>query len=171
MYGAQKIVMHKYKKAFTVLELVIVIVILGVLAAFALPRYFDLKEEAKISTLENIQGSLKSLVTQVKAAAVASGLSPLSANPGGSSQSSMVIHTNLGSFEVDWRNLCPESRAELLDRLTTLDFIDFGVTSSGQLQTRLNNQYTWIGYSLPPGQCYVVYDSFACTVTVVSSGC
>ena len=37
------------RKAFTVLELIFVIVILGILAAIALPRFSSSKDEAEIS--------------------------------------------------------------------------------------------------------------------------
>jgi len=47
-------------KGFTLIELVFVIVILGILAAFAVPRFVDLTSEARASSLEGLAGSIQS---------------------------------------------------------------------------------------------------------------
>jgi len=47
-------------KGFTLVELVIVIVILGILAVTAAPKFLNLSSDAKISTVNGVQGALKS---------------------------------------------------------------------------------------------------------------
>ena len=59
---------------FTLIELVIVIVILGILAAAALPRFSDLSGDARIAALNGLAGSVRSAGALAKATQVAKGL-------------------------------------------------------------------------------------------------
>ena len=51
--------MDKAQKGFTLIELVVVITILGILAAFAFPRFAALEVEARIAATEAFAGSIR----------------------------------------------------------------------------------------------------------------
>ena len=69
----------RQESGFTLIELVVVIVILGILAAFAVPRFLGVQTEARISSLQGLQGSILGAVTLVYGKALASGNSTIPA--------------------------------------------------------------------------------------------
>ena len=63
----------KRSAGFTLIELIAVIVILGILAVSAAPKFIDLQKDARVSVLKGIQGSVKSVNNMVYAKAMFNG--------------------------------------------------------------------------------------------------
>ncbi len=67
------IVSRQKTRGFTLIELVTVIVILGILAIFALPRFANVTEQAHDASIEGVEGALASAVAIVHAQWIANG--------------------------------------------------------------------------------------------------
>ena len=97
------------KKGFTLIELVIVIVILGILAAVAVPKFVGLTKDAKVSAVKGFAGSLRAAANIVHA-------------------KWLVDDNNSGSVDLEGTTVCVDNKTA--DNVTGYPLADNDVTGS-----------------------------------------
>ncbi|MEI6895912.1 MAG: prepilin-type N-terminal cleavage/methylation domain-containing protein, partial [Psychromonas sp.] len=64
----------KNQKGFTLIELVVVIIILGILAVTAAPKFINLQSDARLSTLQGLKGAIQGANSLVYSKAAIAGV-------------------------------------------------------------------------------------------------
>lgn len=118
---------------FTLIELVVVIVILGILAAFAVPRFARLDDQARLSSVRSLEGSLNSAAAMTHGMWMAAGNNPATVSMEGAGAITMTAAgyptaTNAGIRAT----LSPSSLAAGPGRFTTF------VTAANVMEFRMN---------------------------------
>ena len=165
--------MSKQASGFTLIELVIVITIIGILAAVALPRLIDAQRDARVAKTNAIYGSIRS------AAALARSRCEL--DLAGTAPSPTVVNcasaspkVNMDGTMVDIVNRHPAATAAGIEAAAALAPAADGLTPGGSATTRT---YDVAGGTVP--NCRITYQEatlsgtaiVAPVISVVTSGC
>lgn len=131
------------QQGFTLIELVMVIVILGILSAFALPRFANLGAEARAATLKGAQGAVRS------AAAIAHS-KWLAQGGGGTVDLDGAAGITVGTEGY------PTSDAAGIGTAAQLDAVDFPLTAGATVTT--DNATITVTGAAAPANCSFTYN-------------
>lgn len=120
-------------QGFTLIELVVVIAVLGILAAFAIPRFVGLEREARTAATLGISGSIRSAATLAHSVWLSQGVNPV------------IIEGNAVNLTQGYPDATDIS-------LTLADMTGFTVTVNGTSDQAVFDK---VG---APGNCQVVYN-------------
>jgi len=132
------------QRGFTLIELVLVIVILGILAAAALPRFSDLSTQARVASLNGLAGSIRGAAAIAKSTQLAQQLA---------SNASVVVENQTITMSGGY-----PTAADISTMLS--DTTGFTVSAPGQFTLLAN--------------CFVTYTNAGAgsfTAVVTSNGC
>jgi len=140
----------KQQKGFTLIELVIVIVILGILAVTAAPRFIDLQSDARRAALEGIMASMQGGAQLVYAKSAIAGIQ-------NTANTTVTVSGNTLDVEYGYPN------ADLITPTTFQYFVDYDLADMTIVNSSTTDNVVHIRYTSITGDiannsgCYIQY--------------
>jgi MSHA pilin protein MshA len=160
-------------RGFTLIELVIVITIIGILAAVALPRLIDAQRDARVAKSNAIYGSIRSAVALARSRCELD-LAGTATSTTATNCASTSPKVNMDGLMIDIVNRYPAATAPGIETAAALNLAADGLTAGGLGGTRT---YDVAGGTVP--NCRITYQEatlsgttiVAPVISVVTSGC
>ncbi|MGI2201111.1 type II secretion system protein [Shewanella baltica] len=170
----------KKQNGFTLIELVVVIIILGILAVTAAPKFINLQSDARASTVKGLEAAIKGADTLINSKSLIAGNNTVASTatppPSVSVSTGKTVLINYGHATPVWTGSLENAldiKAATADSGTSSEWLY--VLATGSIYFYPQGQTIPDG-TAAGGQCYVQYvndlDSYGpITVTPVVKGC
>lgn len=156
----------KKSSGFTLIELVVVIVILGILAATAAPKFMDLQKDARVSALNGLMGAMKSANSMVYSKAILAGQDTVLSGFVCSNSEPCETKTQDGKTEIPTNQVAlryghPTADKDGIVKALQDDIVEYNAKDVGDWVYKKEYQYIRIFSAAfkdsPNTKCYVKY--------------